>query len=73
MIGFAYPAWFTGLKILPASSVSIFIYLTPVFAVILSFLILGEHFSWLFYVGGALVVGSVVASTLTTWSRGVTP
>ncbi len=65
MIGFAYPAWFACLKMLPASRVSIFIYLTPVFAVVLAFLILDERFSWLFYVGGALVLGSVVVSTAT--------
>ncbi len=64
MIGFAYPAWFACLKVLPASRVSIFIYLTPVFAVVLAFLILGETFSWLFYAGGALVLGSVVMSTV---------
>jgi len=64
MIGFAYPAWFACLKKLPASRVSIFIYLTPVFAVVLAFLILDERFSWLFYAGGGLVLGSVVVSTL---------
>jgi drug/metabolite transporter (DMT)-like permease len=65
MIGFAYPAWFASLKMLPASRVSIFIYLTPVFAVVLAFLILDERFSWPFYAGGALVLGSVVVSTAT--------
>jgi drug/metabolite transporter (DMT)-like permease len=64
MIGFAYPAWFACLKLLPASRVSIFIYVTPVFAVALAFLILDERFSWLFYVGGVLVLGSVVLSTV---------
>jgi drug/metabolite transporter (DMT)-like permease len=63
MIGFAYPAWFACLKLLPASRVSLFIYLTPVFAVVLAFLILDERFSWLFYLGGALVLGSVIVST----------
>jgi drug/metabolite transporter (DMT)-like permease len=65
MIGFAYPAWFACLKKLPATRVSIFIYMTPVFAVILAFLILDERFSWLFYAGGALVLAGVVASTVT--------
>ncbi len=62
MIGFAYPAWFESLKRLPASHASTFIYLTPVFAVILSFLILNERFSWPFYLGGALVLGGIAAS-----------
>jgi drug/metabolite transporter (DMT)-like permease len=70
MIGFAYPAWFACLKILPATRVSIFIYMTPVFAVILAFLILDERFSWLFYAGGAIVVGSVVTSTVTSRRKG---
>lgn len=63
MIGISYPVWFNRLKHLPASRASAFIYLTPVLAVILSFLILGEHFSWPFYLGGALVLGGVVVSS----------
>ncbi|MGA2762896.1 MAG: DMT family transporter [Spirochaetia bacterium] len=63
MIGIAYPLWFDRLKRLPASRASAFIYLTPVLAVILSFLILGEHFSWPFYLGGGLVLGGVVISS----------
>jgi drug/metabolite transporter (DMT)-like permease len=69
MIGFSYPAWFACLKMLPATRVSIFVYVTPVFAVILSFLILDERFSWLFYLGGALVLGSVVLSTVASQHR----
>lgn len=64
MIGFAYPAWFETLRRLPASRASVFVYLTPVFAVILSFLILDERFLWLFYVGGGLVLAGVALSTL---------
>jgi drug/metabolite transporter (DMT)-like permease len=63
MIGISYPVWFDRLKHLSASRASAFIYLTPVLAVILSFLILGEHFSWPFYLGGALVLGGVVISS----------
>jgi drug/metabolite transporter (DMT)-like permease len=63
MIGYAYPAWFESLKRLPASQASTFIYLTPVFAVVLSFLILNERFSWPFYLGGALVLGGIAASS----------
>ena len=54
---------------LPASRVSIFIYETPVFAVVLAFLILNERFSWVFYAGGALVLGGVVVSTITSSVR----
>ena len=64
MIGFAYPAWFACLKRLPASRVSVFIYLTPVFAVILSFVILGERVTWPFFTGGVLVLGGIAAATV---------
>ena len=59
MIAISYPLWFTCLKRLPASHVSIYIYITPIFAVILSLIILGERFSWLFWVGGALILGGI--------------
>jgi drug/metabolite transporter (DMT)-like permease len=60
MIGIAYPLWFTCLKKLSASHVSIYIYLTPVFAVILSLIILHERFSWLFWVGGVFILGGII-------------
>jgi len=63
MIGISYPVWFECLKRLPAARASAFIYVTPVLAVVLSFLILGERFSWPFYLGGALVLGGVAVST----------
>ena len=47
----------------------LFIYMTPVFAVVLAFLILDERFSWLFYVGGTLVLGSVIFSTVAAGRR----
>lgn len=60
MIGVAYPLWFVCLKKLSVMQVSIYIYLTPVFAVILSFIILHERFSWLFWVGGMLILGGII-------------
>ncbi len=59
MIGIAYPIWFICLKRLPVSHVSVYIYITPIFAVILSLIILHERFSWLFWVGGALILGGI--------------
>ncbi len=59
MIAISYPLWFTCLKRLPVSHVSIYIYTTPIFAVILSFIILDERFSWLFWLGGALIIGGI--------------
>ena len=60
MISIAYPLWFICLKKFPASQISIYIYLTPVFAVILSLIILHERFSWLFWVGGVLILGGII-------------
>jgi drug/metabolite transporter (DMT)-like permease len=64
MIGIAYPLWFMCLKKFPASQISIYIYLTPVFAVILSLIILHERFSWLFWVGGALILGGIIITNI---------
>jgi drug/metabolite transporter (DMT)-like permease len=64
MIGLAYPMWFLSLRRLPASHVSLYIYITPLFAVLLSFLILRETFGWLFWVGGLLILGGIVLSGL---------
>jgi drug/metabolite transporter (DMT)-like permease len=64
MIGIAYPLWFICLKKFPASQISIYIYLTPVFAVILSLIILHERFSWLFWVGGALILGGIIITNI---------
>ena len=66
MIGVAYPLWFYCLKRLPAVHASVFIYMTPVFAVILSLAILRERFAWTFWLGGALVLAGIVAAN---WER----
>lgn len=68
MIGISYPIWFFCLKRLPASQISIYIYMTPMFAVILSLIILQERFSWLFWLGGALILGGIV--TVNVFSKG---
>jgi drug/metabolite transporter (DMT)-like permease len=64
LIGLAYPMWFLSLRRLPASHVSLYIYMAPLFAVFLSFLILHETFGWLFWVGGLLILGGIVLSGL---------
>ena len=60
MIGISYPLWFVCLKRFPASQISIYMYLTPVFGVILSLIILDERFSWLFWVGGLLILAGII-------------
>lgn len=60
MIGIAYPLWFFCLKRVPASQVAIYIYLTPIFAVIISMIILKESFSWFFWLGGACILGGII-------------
>ena len=62
MIGFACPMWFLSLRCLPVSQVSLYVYVTPLFAVLLSFLILHETFGWLFWLGGSLIFGGIVLS-----------
>ena len=66
MIGTSYPLYFTCLKRMPASHVSIYIYMSPVFAVILSLVILKERFSWLFWLGTILVLCGIVISSYFT-------
>jgi drug/metabolite transporter (DMT)-like permease len=62
MIGLAYPMWFLGLKGLPASHISIYVYMTPLFAVVLSYLILGETFGLYFWLGAGLILVGIVMS-----------
>jgi len=64
MIGLAYPLWFIGLRRLPASHVSLYIYMAPLFAVLLSFIILHETFGWLFWFGAMLILGGIVLASL---------
>jgi drug/metabolite transporter (DMT)-like permease len=64
MIGLAYPMLFLSLKKLPVSHISLFIYMAPLFAVLLSFLILNETFGWLFWIGALLILGGIVLANL---------
>ena len=44
--------------------------LTPVFAVILSLIILRERFSWLFWVGGACILGGIIITNRFAGAKG---
>ncbi|MFW6138557.1 MAG: DMT family transporter [Spirochaetota bacterium] len=65
-IGVAYPLWFFSLKRLPASHISVYIYMTPVFAVILSLVILKESLSSNFWIGSFLVLVGIVSSNISS-------
>lgn len=56
--GFAYTMYFGSMKGLKAQSVAILSYIDPVFALILSALILKEHMSLLGFIGAVMVLGS---------------
>lgn len=60
MIGLAYPLWFHCLKKAEASEIAVFIYLVPVFAGVLSFIILAERFAWRFYFGAVLILAGII-------------
>jgi drug/metabolite transporter (DMT)-like permease len=64
MIGISYPLWFVCLKRFPVSQISIYMYLTPVFGVILSLIILNERFSWLFWIGGLLILAAIIITNI---------
>lgn len=48
--------WNNVLARIEASRAAVFMYITPLMAVLLSYLFLGERFSWIFLVGAVLVV-----------------
>jgi drug/metabolite transporter (DMT)-like permease len=56
----AYSIWYWALARMEASKLSIFQNLQPVFAAILSIIVVGETFGFDFYLGGALVISGVL-------------
>jgi drug/metabolite transporter (DMT)-like permease len=58
-LGLAYVAWNAGVKIVGSARTAIYSNLTPVIAMIIGWLWLGEHLGWLKIVGGAVIVGGV--------------
>ncbi len=59
MIG-AFFLWFTGLKVVPASSAAVYTGLIPVSALACSAIFLGERIGWPHFVGMALVIAAIV-------------
>ncbi|MCR8826744.1 DMT family transporter [Pseudosulfitobacter koreensis] len=56
---FGFLAWFWLMSIYPASSVASFSFLSPVFAVILGWFILGEHVGWTIWAALGLVAAGI--------------
>jgi drug/metabolite transporter (DMT)-like permease len=54
--GLAYIAWYDGLKALPASQVGAFLYIEPLVAVIVAWLVLGEYLLPITLIGGAIIL-----------------
>ncbi len=54
--GLAYIAWYDGLKALPASQVGAFLYIEPLVAVIVAWLVLGEYLLPVTLIGGAIIL-----------------
>jgi len=57
---FGFLAWFWLMKIYPASGVASFSFLSPVFAVVLGWLILGEEIGLTTLIALALVAGGLI-------------
>ena len=55
-----YLLWFGGLSKVTASTAGVFTGVLPVSAVLLSYLVLGEPFSWAHPVGIACVLGAIL-------------
>jgi drug/metabolite transporter (DMT)-like permease len=55
-VGLTYVLWFSGLKEIDSSRVVVFVYMEPIFAGILTFLLpsLGEELSWFSFIGMAI-------------------
>lgn len=59
----AYTAWNNGVKVLGPATASLFSYLMPVFAALLSVLLLGEHLQWFHLLGGLLTFAGLLLAT----------
>jgi drug/metabolite transporter (DMT)-like permease len=54
--GLAYIAWYDGLQQIPASQIGAFLYIEPLVAVIVAWIILGENLLLITLLGGAIIL-----------------
>jgi drug/metabolite transporter (DMT)-like permease len=54
--GLAYIAWYDGLQEIPASQIGAFLYIEPLVAVIVAWLVLGEDILLITLIGGAIIL-----------------
>ena len=59
----AYLAWNNGVRILGPATATLFSYLMPVFAALLSILLLGEALQWFHLLGGSLTFAGLLLAT----------
>jgi drug/metabolite transporter (DMT)-like permease len=57
--GLCYILWYDGLAVLTTAKVSAFLFLQPVIGVLVAYFFMGERFTYLIYIGGALVLSGV--------------
>jgi drug/metabolite transporter (DMT)-like permease len=59
-----YVLWYVALEMKTASEISVFLYFIPVLSTIISYFFFHEQVTWLFLIGGALViVGLIIVNT----------
>jgi drug/metabolite transporter (DMT)-like permease len=54
--GLCYLMWYDGLSALPATGVSVFMSLQPIFGAVVAYFLTGERFTAFLYIGGALTL-----------------
>jgi drug/metabolite transporter (DMT)-like permease len=57
--GLAYIAWYDGLQAVPASQIGAFLYIEPLVAVLVAWVILGENILFITLAGGAIILMGV--------------
>jgi drug/metabolite transporter (DMT)-like permease len=55
-----YILWYVALEIKTASEISVFLYFIPVLSTIISYFLFKEEITWLFILGGILVIGGLI-------------